>query len=307
MNWTPPVLIYQMGKVGSGSIQASLSALNLPSIHTHFLSWQNLKDVENYYAGLSHSTIPDHIHRSKMLRAMMDKTWGRIRWKVITLVREPVARTISDVFQNLTYTMPQLNGLTEKDAFKRISDYTLEQFNHFDEKQDYICTWFDKEIKDVFNCDIYALDFHKGNGYQIIEAGNADILVLKLEKLSECHQPAFQDFLGIPNLQLIKANVGTQKPYRRLYKKVLDRISIPQHYLESVYSTRFAQHFYTREEVQFFKRRWSGQPGRGSRLDQNGFNAKTLPSALPIAKGRNRNGLSQTGTKSPSTIGVTCL
>ena len=161
----------------------------------------------------------------------MDKTWGRIQWKVITLVREPVAGTISDVFQNLTFTMPKMNSLDEKDAFKLVSAYTLEQFNNFDEKKDYICTWFDKEIKDVFNFDIYALEFSIRNGYQIFEAGNADILLVKLEKLSECHQHAFQDFLGIPNLQLKKTNDGNQKPYGRLYKNVIDSISVPEHSL----------------------------------------------------------------------------
>ena len=292
MNWAPPVLIYQMGKVGSTSIQTSLSALKLPSIHAHFLSWRSLKEVENYYLTIPHAIIPEHIDRSKRLRALMDETWGRIRWKVITLVRDPVARTISDVFQNLAFTEPQMNGLAEKDAAKRISACTLEQFHNFDEKRDYVCTWFDKEIKDVFNYDIYALEFSKIKGYQIFKARNADILVVKLEKLSECHRHAFQDFLGIPNLQLKTANVGTQKPYRRLYKNVLDRISIPQHYLECVYSTRFVKHFYTREEIQFFKRRWAGQPGRGSRLESNGCKAKTSPSAIPILKGRNRKDLS---------------
>ena len=127
MNRALPVLIYQMGKVGSESIQASLSALNLPSIHAHFLSWQNLRDVEKYYLRRPHAKVPEHIIRSKRLRAIMDKTWGRIQWKVITLVREPVAGTISDVFQNLTFTMPKMNSLDEKDAFKLVSANTLEQ------------------------------------------------------------------------------------------------------------------------------------------------------------------------------------
>ena len=184
MNWAPPILIYQMGKVGSASIQASLNALDLPSIHAHFLSWQSLKDVENYYLTKPHANIPEHVSRSKRLRAIIDETWGRIRWKVITLVREPIARTISDVFQNLNFSMPHINDFDENDAFKLVSANILEQFNKFDEKKDYICTWFDKEIKDVFNLDIYALKLRKRDGFQIFRAENADILLIKLEKFA---------------------------------------------------------------------------------------------------------------------------
>ena len=47
--------------------------------------------------------------------------------------------------------MPHINDLDENNAFKQVSAYTLEQFKKFDEKKDYICTWFDKEIKKVFD------------------------------------------------------------------------------------------------------------------------------------------------------------
>ena len=287
MNWTAPILIYQMGKVGSASIQASLDARNLSSIHAHFLSWQSLADVEKYYLGLPHANLPEHVSRSKRLRAIIDETWGRIRWKVITLVREPVARTISDVFQNLTFSMPHINDLDKNNAFEQISAYTLEQFNKFDEKKDYICTWFDKEIKDVFNLDIYALKFNKRDGFQIFTAENADILLIKLEKLSECHQQAFQDFLGIQNFQLIMANVGNQKPYKRLYDNVLDSISIPDDCLDRIYTSRFARHFYTPDEIQMLKRRWLGQPTTGTRTDLNADVFRISSSALSIANDKN--------------------
>ena len=294
MNWSPPVLIYQMGKVGSESIQASFDALGLPNIHAHFLSWQSLNDVENYYLKRPQEKIPEHVHRSKKLRAIIDETRGRIRWKVITLVREPVARTISAIFQNLTSSMPHINSLDESDASKQILAYALEQFDNFNEKSDYICTWFDKEIKDVFNFDVYALEFSKKNGYQIFEAGNADILLIKLEKLAECHQRAFQDFLDIQRFPLIQANVGDQKPYRRLYKNVLDSISIPQLSLERVYSSRYTQHFYAREEIQHFRRRWSSQPADGRSAGSNEGVSKISPTGLSPVKNMNQNGLFNT-------------
>ena len=256
MNWTPPILIYQMGKVGSTAIQVSLNALHLPSIHTHFLSRQGLRDGEDHYSGLTHVRLPGHVSRSKKLRELMDKTWGRIRWKVITLVREPVARTVSDVFQNMPAIIPRIHSLNENEAIGNVSNYILEYFTTFNEENDYVCSWFDREIKDVFKLDVYAQDFRKTDGYQIYEAANADILLIKLENLSECHQTAFQDFLGIRNFELIKANVGNQKPYKRLYQTVLNRIAVPGHILDRLYATRFVRQFYATEEIYRFKTRW---------------------------------------------------
>ena len=294
MHWVPPILIHQMGKVGSESIQASFNRLHLPSIHSHFLSWQRLKDLENYYVKLPHAIIPQHIDRSKRLRAIIDETWGRIRWKIVTLVREPVARTISDVFQNLSFTMPYLASINENDAFKLISDYILAQFSCFDEKSDYICTWFDREVKDVFKLDIYGVEFNKSAGYQILNSENTDTLVIKLEKLSECHQPAFRDYLGIDNFQLLEANAGSQKPYRHLYKNLLECISIPKNFLERVYSSKFVKHFYTDEEIQRFKTRWSGHSAEGTGL--NCCISEITPLESPVVKQKERDGLLQSNS-----------
>ncbi len=80
----------------------------------------------------------------------MDSSWGKIRWKVITLVREPIARAISDVFQNVYAIIPRINRLSEKEAFASVSEHILEHLNSFNEANDYVCTWFDREIKAVF-------------------------------------------------------------------------------------------------------------------------------------------------------------
>ena len=89
-----------MGKVGSTSLQVTVGALGLPNpvFHVHFLAWDRLRNADTCRWGFRPGSL-EHIEESKHLRLFADRTWGRIRWKIITLVREPVAHQASALFQ----------------------------------------------------------------------------------------------------------------------------------------------------------------------------------------------------------------
>jgi len=274
-----PILIYQMGKVGSTPIMASLAAANLPYAHVHFLSSPHLKEVERYYSTLPQAKIPDHIQRSKQIRSLIDASSGKLKWKVITLVREPISRAVSDVFQNMADTIPGINSVGENSANQIISDYIVDRLDRFDEKTDYLCTWFDKEVKAAFELDVFATPFNQSAGFQIYRSAKADILCLKLENLSACHQQAFGDFLGVRNFKLIDANAASVKPYRGLYRRVQATIRIPPACLQRIYSSRFVQHFYTPEEIDRFKAKWQRRWGGPLRAAVNTADIQPPPAA----------------------------
>lgn len=254
-----PIVIYQMGKVGFKTIQASLEKLNLPNkiYHTHFLSWSNIKQIEDHYSSIPGTNV--RLDHCKDIRSLVDSTAGNIRWKIITLVRDPVARDISDVFHNIKRDLPHVTNVDPESAFNDISSHILKTFADFNESTDYACTWFDKEIKDVFNFDIYANDFNKSTGYQIYRVQDADILLIRLEDLSRCCHDAFREFLGVPDFSMVKDNVSEKKWYQELYRRVLDSISIPDSDLERIYKSRYCRHFYTGDEINHFKKKWSGE------------------------------------------------
>ncbi|MCH7555844.1 MAG: glycosyltransferase [Planctomycetes bacterium] len=254
-----PIVIYQMGKVGSKTIQASLEKLNLPNkiYHTHFLSWSNIKQIEDHYSSIPGTNV--RLDHCKDIRSLIDSTAGNIRWKIITLVRDPVARDISDVFHNIKRDLSHVTNVDPESAFNDINSHILKTFADFNESTDYACTWFDKEIKDVFNFDIYANDFNKSTGYQIYKVQDADILLIRLEDLSRCCHDAFREFLGVPDFSIVKDNVSEKKWYQGLYRRVLDSISIPDSDLERIYKSRYCRHFYTGDEINHFKKKWSGE------------------------------------------------
>jgi len=253
----PPILIYSVGKVGSTSVEVSLTKAHIknPIFHVHRLTWHTLEKSHEYYrnAGLD---VPSHVMVGEYLRFIIDRTRGKARWKIITLTRDPTAQTISSLFENLE-THPQFRNLSGDDLIKGILALLEKRFNEFDEEHGYSNNWFDWELKNVFSFDVYAEDFEPEAGYKIAKSENADILILKLENLSRCAPEAFQKFLGLQNFQLIKANEGSDKSYKEVYQRVLSTLSLPRDTVERIYRSRYVRQFYTDEEINAFKRRWT--------------------------------------------------
>lgn len=253
----PPVVVYSMGKVASRAVHATLSKAHLPNpvFHVHYLSVPHIEEVELVAKNSGWRGSRTGMVEGKSLRRLGDLTWGRSRWKVVSLVREPVAREISDLFQNLHH-FPHLVNLTEDALVSGAISELQNALANFDEDNDYAATWFDREVKDVFGFDVYDAAFDPAIGYAIYQAQHADILILRLEDLSDCASDAFRQFLGIKDFKLLKVNEGLQKSYKDAYQLVLERISFSEHVLNRVYNTRYARHFYTSEELAAFKQRW---------------------------------------------------
>ena len=246
-----------MGKVGSSTIKKSLNNANLSNFieQVHFLSWPAIQSIEKNYIK-QNKPVPSHIRLGKLLRQQIDQSLGRIRFKIISLVRDPVARDISDVFQNIERDMPHIVNLDQKQASDEIQRHILEMLYQFDETTDYACTWFDNELKDVFHFDIFLPPFDKHQGYQIFSTQYADILVIRLENLTTCHKKAFHEFLGLKNFTLSYENQGKNKWYSDVYDLILEKIDIPDFILNNIYNSRYAKHFYTEHERLEFNKKW---------------------------------------------------
>lgn len=246
----PPILIYQMGKVGSSTIHHSLEKLEtkLPVFHTHFLSYQGLIEGEKLkLANLTKN--PKYLYNICLSHEIKKKTK---KWKVISLVRDPIARNISAFFQNIRLYYPISYG-------ENISNINIETlleafFKHFDHDRPLI--WFDREIKPVLGIDIYNYTFPKDIGYRIYHNDFFDLLVIKLEKLNDCIHSAFHEFLGIENFQLINANTSHQKPYAKIYKQFIENINFDIKYIDKNYESKFVNYFYTISEIKKFKEKW---------------------------------------------------
>ncbi len=99
-----PVINYQMGKVGSSTVQASLEALKIdrPVYHVHFLNPVRVKKIELQRKRYFRTDRYGYLRRPWLSEFLYEEIQKKNRqWKIVSLVREPIARNISTFFEHL--------------------------------------------------------------------------------------------------------------------------------------------------------------------------------------------------------------
>ena len=265
----PPLLIYQMGKVGSKTIRSTLQASNLDRsvYHVHLLTPDRIEKLEaerREYLGTEKEHLLKHIWQYQYLRKQMANDSTSERWKIVTLTREPISRNISTFFENL-----EVASLDADHRYGIRSDYygfeialDVENIDElvrlFFERlyHDRPLVFFDEELKTVFGVDVFASEFPVSRGYKIYEGERADVLLVRLESLDRCARDAFNEFLGIEDFALVNTNVGSDKAYSSLYERYKESIALPQAYIDRMYNSKYVRHFYSDEEIAGFRAKW---------------------------------------------------
>ena len=263
---TPIIIVYQMAKVGSSTVVASLhkSNLDMPIYHIHALTKEGLKNEESSYYGpekdfFCKSLLPvtTHVFEGHYVRDIIKS--GTRKIKVVTLVRDPVARNISAFFEGMELRVANFHDRVTQNAItaEELIDLFLKSISTDPEYHLTPLRWFDREFKNALNIDVYDKDFPKSTGYQLFENRNTAVLLLKLEKLNECFSQAASAFFDKKPISIESKNVANKKIYQRLYKEFLQSIALPDEYLDSMYNSKFARHFYSENEIDSFIQRWT--------------------------------------------------
>jgi len=270
-----PILILQMGKVGSKSVQAGLESIKLgrPIYHAHFLSTARTARTEQQRRKFFRTERHTYLMRpwlNQFLLRTFQRQGDSKTWKLITLTREPVARNISAFFENLDVVALKADG-----EYEIRSDYyqiepTIVSSNDIGKLAELFFTrathdspvrFFDREIKNIFGIDVIGSGFPVERGYEIYRAGRVELLVLKLESLADSAEPAFREFLGIDDFQLINSNVGAEKVYAPLYDEFKKHIVIDSDYAAKLFDSDYMRTFYSQDEIRVAKDKWINHAG----------------------------------------------
>ncbi len=274
-----PLLVYQMGKVGSSTLVASLranpSVVSRYSIYqVHRLTASGLEFVERVSAEArvrlretsnpKRRFYPEHARVGRWLRPRLIDPKNNRKWLVITLVREPISRNVSSFFQNLEFRLSydyrselQRKGKEAVAAeIQRLFDVNYLDPWAMERVDANPLTWFDSELKAVFGVDVYASDFPTKKGYQIYESDRARVLLLRLEDLNRIHSAALKEFLQLDDFTLVSANTAEAKAYSELYEIFLRDLTLPASYVDDLCNSRHARHFYTDAEIKHLRARW---------------------------------------------------
>lgn len=256
-----PIIVYQMGKVGSYTVAMSvLEALEknnilVPVHHIHNL--HNLDIVEQEVrTNIERPNTSDTllgIKRGKKLLKKIIKNPGQ-RWNLISLVREPIAQNVGAFCHNMHEYFPCWRKDFDKGilTIEKMHEFFLKKYSHLAST-----VWFEQQMEPVWGINVYATPFPKEVGYKIYHGTQADLLLIRLENLDGIGAKVLEEFLGIHGIEIIKKNVADEKDYRDIYHK-FKQIPLSASFIDEMYNSHFMKHFYTQDESNAFRRYWAG-------------------------------------------------
>lgn len=249
------VLVYQPGKVGSSSVCNSLAIQGISSTHVHMLTSNFICDLIPELAWIPNMEVKKIIEKASKL--CVDKILSSKNIKIITIVREPIIRDYSQ-------TMYHMNEV-DKNFYLKDSKMLVDQCVEGMVKRStqngklkfgYQFEWFNKELKEVFDIDIYNFKFDQCKGYSIIKKGNIELLVIKLERMDELEK-VIGSFVGLSTFKIINSNNADEKYYKDTYSELKNLLELPEEYCSMYYNgNSYMNHFYSEIEQKKFKKIW---------------------------------------------------
>lgn len=226
-----PVLIYQPGKVGSTTLLHSLKKFysNVHAIH-----------ALNPYGRYLHLGEEEALWCKERTELIASKTK-----KIISIVREPLARDLSAYFEGILCLendiyIPDRESSPVYDSIEYFRQLCRQEpgwyFDSF--------SWFDDEIRKVFDIDIYEYPFDREKGYTRIQAKEKDILLLTMEQSGKWEE-ALQEFFEDDTIRLQdRENTADEKLYASLYREVQNGLEVPGEYMDYYTGNAKVSHFY---------------------------------------------------------------
>lgn len=253
----PPILVYQMGKVGSSTIYRALQQAALPNrvLHLHFLS-DDLVKYREFQLKAGNYPLPYHIYLGESVQRIIRKK-SQISCKIISLVRDPIAFVVSNLFHNPQFAQENLldrSGMMDVAKTGQYLTNILEKENTFD----YVYNWFDRELKTVFDIDVFSRPFPREDGYAVYHHNTVAALIIRLEDLSNKGSEVLTRFLATPQVIRLEAqNTRAESRYGYVYLSLLHTIKIESSVCRRIYSHKFSRHFYDDDMIERFVERWS--------------------------------------------------
>ena len=255
-----PILVYQMGKVGSASVMRALERVcpARPALHVHFLAGRS--------GGGRHMPADHRLGRA--LRRRIDRVGDALRVDVVTLVRDPIARQVSALFQNPEHAEDDLRGADGAIDVARTVDTLRARLTRADACA-FAHAWFDRELRAVFDVDVFAHPFDRERGFSIVRGRRAHVLVLRTEDLDATLAPGLAALLGVDTTCVAhdRSNDRARTDDGPAYAAVQRALRVDRADCERIYANRFSRHFYSDAMIEAFTRRWTGAACVGGERD----------------------------------------
>jgi putative capsular polysaccharide synthesis protein len=258
------LLLYQMPKTGSQTVEATLRRCSLPHLilRMHYLSGEN---AESLRAGLrsqcGNSTWKQHaraqlrlistVSLALRIRRFLCACGARIpSVEVISGVRDVIGAALSSICENHPYFVADPQHLTPEICCRALlHPKTCKPL------QD----WFDLELKRHIGIDVFGQPFLPQLGHSSYHNKFARVLLYRFDALPRL-PPVLGSFLGCETPELLTRNVGESKQYGRVYRQIKDSLRLPKDFVVGQFNTKLMRHFYSSKERASLEMKWIGNP-----------------------------------------------
>jgi hypothetical protein len=256
-NWEkrPPILILTSGKVASTAVAKALKNkyLKYSVYHMHYMTESGVANQLAHHKSLKYSYVPRNIIVSILLRKKMLRN-RNIRMRVISLVREPIGQIISNTFQDVRRQQPQLivDGKLDNDKVIDHLNYlvSIKRFNGF-------FNWIDDELSSFVGIKVFDEEFDSDRGFQMYNGEHADLLIIRLEQLSDVISVAIESFLKTSvRITLPRANSSANKEHATTYEYVHREYRMPKPTILTILNEDKVRHFYN-DQIDRIVNKWS--------------------------------------------------
>jgi hypothetical protein len=225
------ILVYQMGKVGSTSLlQALVQDSESPVFQVHRF---NLKNPHYVNRGIWRTFI-----RSMWAKLLLILVQGK-EIRIISPVRQPIDRNISDFFQTIDHFQQRYLSEAPLDL-QEIVKVFYAYYPHFSYE-----TWYDLQIRDVFGIDIYSKPFDTEKKFSIYTGvNNVQLLIFRIEDIDDNNVlEAIRQFSNCNSLSFSNENSANQKWYSSIYSE-FKNLELEPWYRSMMRDTRTFRFFY---------------------------------------------------------------
>lgn len=245
-----PIIILTPGKTGSSSVYYTLKkSIRIYNVfHIHYFTSSSIDNAKQNHLISDRKSVPLHLIVSELLLNKIKNYKGTL--KIITILREPISRSISSFFQNIDFYMNSIEYpnliINESKSIKIIEKLISSSV-------DEINIWINTEIRENFNIDIYKSDFTE-NKFIIYKNGKIELLLLRVEDLNNVFENATKEFLNLnKGLSLMNYNIGFKKYYSSQYKSIQNKIRLNDEIIDKIFSSKYISHFYKNDINQLIK------------------------------------------------------
>ena len=233
-----------MGKVGSTSIWKALDDIGIRPVQLHVLDPERIDLVMREHE-LRGFDVPDHIRDAAQVQSMISDPDAKFR--IISLVRDPVARNLSALFETWDIYPPSYD---EAGGPAKLAEWFVMNFDYS------VLKWFDQEIKARTGIDVFKQPFDHDKKRLIIETEKAKILIMRKEDSQAKKEQSLRDFLEVPAVSLGYSNVTAEKNGTELWNAMKSGMKVSYTAAEIIYDSELIRHFYSAAEISEFKRKW---------------------------------------------------